>query len=96
MTMFASSFDRLLVRASPATFHSMRLVSTATGSSLPQQSITIRLFCFLQGDEAGQRFPINIANTETADELKKKNEHAFRGVGRPYSESLESESAMSL
>ena len=82
--MFASSFDRLLVRACPATFHSMRLVTTATGSSLPQPSTMIRLFCLVQGDEAGQHFPINIAITETVGELremiKKKKEHAFRGV----------------
>ncbi len=45
--------------------HSMRLVTTATGSSFPQPWTAIRLFCWVQGDEAKQRFETQIANTET-------------------------------
>ena len=62
----------------------MRLVTTATGSSFPQPSTAIRLFCWVQGDEAKQRFPISVASTETVGELremiKKKKENTFREV----------------
>jgi hypothetical protein len=82
--MFVSSFDRLLVCVSPLTLHSMRLVTTASGLSFTQPSTAIRLFCWVQGDEAKQRFPISVASTETVGELrkaiKKEKENTFREV----------------
>ncbi len=62
----------------------MRLVTTATGSSFPQPSPAIRLFCWVQGDEAKQRFELQIASTETVSGLrkaiKKEKENTFREV----------------
>ncbi len=58
IAIFTSFECRLLVRASSAMLHSMRLVITATGSSLPQPSTVICLFRWVQGDEANQCFKI--------------------------------------